>query len=71
MREKLASKLSLYGMAMSTIYLVSCSEESLIWTFQYMGLFFILSEAVSIFENLAELGLVMPKKIIKVLGEKK
>ena len=49
---------------MGSFWIVSRLEPTLFWSFHYAGIFLILTELVSILENLSELGMKLPMKLV-------
>lgn len=69
--RKAAWKFIRYGLAIMTIYLLSIADKKIFgWTFNYIVIFFILTEVVSNFEKLALLGLKIPTKLMSMLNDK-
>ena len=66
---RLADKVGKYGIAMASIWIIAVLEPTLRFTFHYMGIFLILTELISNFENLALLGLKLPAKLISRINK--
>lgn len=69
MGQPFAKKFILYGIAMITALLMGSSHVGFSWVFEYLGVYFILSEVLSIFEKLALLGLKLPQKLVSRVNE--
>ncbi len=66
---RLADKVGKYGIAMASVWIIAVLEPSLRFAFHYMGIFLILGELISNFENLALLGLKLPAKLISKINK--
>ena len=68
--RRIASKISGYGFAMISVWILSAVEPGLFgWVFRYTGLFFIITELLSNFEKLALIGIKIPTALIAKLNE--
>lgn len=67
---KALHKFLLYITALTTAYLVSCLDVPVVGYFYlYVGAFISITEATSIFENLAIFGFKLPNKFLSKLNE--
>lgn len=64
MGQPMAKKITLYSFAMIGVFLASESHPYLFWALEYTGVYFVLSEVLSIFEKLALFGLLLPAKLL-------
>lgn len=67
--QPMARKVMLYGFALTGALLASKSHSSLGFIFQYLAIYFSLSETLSIFEKLSLLGLKLPTKLLGTVNE--
>jgi phage-related holin len=61
-------KVGNYGLAMASVWVLSSVNDQLAWTFNYMGIFIILTEIFSNFEKLSLLGMHTPTKLLSKLN---
>lgn len=69
MGQPMAKKITLYGFALSGAFLASEAHPYLFWTLEYTGVYFVLSEVLSIFEKLALWGLELPARLLGTVNE--
>lgn len=68
--SKFCDKTVKYSVVLGSFWIVSRLEPTLYWSFHYAGIFLILTELVSILENLSELGMKLPMKLISKINSK-
>jgi toxin secretion/phage lysis holin len=69
MGQPMARKICLYSIAIFSAAILSNSSSIFDWFPVYLGIFFILSEVLSIFEKLALLGVPIPTSIIERVND--
>lgn len=68
--RKIAKKISIYFMALASVWILSCSSPLVFgWVFNFFGIFLIMTELFSNFEKLALLGLEIPTKMLSKLND--
>lgn len=65
----MARKICLYSIAIFSASILSNSSSLFDWFPIYLGIFFIVSEVLSIFEKLALLGVPIPTSIIERVND--
>jgi toxin secretion/phage lysis holin len=58
-----------YGFAMASVWVLVAVEPFFSWTFRAVGIFIIITELFSVFENLSLLGFKIPVKIISKINK--
>jgi len=67
--RKIAHKISMYFLALSSVWILVCASPELFgWSFNFFGVFLIMTELFSNFEKLALLGLNLPTKLLSKLN---
>ena len=69
MGQPTAKKVSLYAVSLFSVFILGLSHWSFGWMFEYLCVYYIISEILSIFEKLALLGLRLPQRIISRVNE--
>lgn len=69
MGQPMARKVALYSIAIFSAAILSNSSEYFNWFPEYLGVYFILSEILSVFEKLALLGVPLPAGAINKVNE--
>lgn len=68
--RKIAHKMSVYFLALASVWILACSSPTAFgWTFNFFGIFLIMTEMFSNFEKLALLGLEIPTKLLSKLND--
>lgn len=68
--SRTATKIGRYGVGLASIWILSCLEPDLFgWSFQFFGVFFVLTEVFSNFEKLSLLGLKLPTQLLAKLNK--
>lgn len=69
MGQPFAKKVALYGAALSAVYVLAQSEHAMFgWMFEWTVIYLIISESLSIFENLAIFGFKTPSHILSTIN---
>lgn len=69
MGQPMARKVSLYAIAILSAAVLSSTSKYFAWFPEYLGIYFIISEVLSVFEKLALLGVPIPTGIVKRVNE--
>lgn len=70
MGRKASGKLIRYALGLLSVYCLALADPKLFsWAFNYVGVFFVMTEVVSNFEKLSLLGLKIPTKLMSKLNE--
>jgi len=67
--RKIAEKLSIYFLALASVWILQCASPVLFgWVFSFFGIFLIMTELFSNFEKLALLGVQIPTKLLSKIN---
>lgn len=64
MGQPMARKVTLYSFALIGAFIASETHPYLFWALEYVGVYFVLSEVLSIFEKLSLWGLQLPTRLL-------
>jgi phage-related holin len=67
--SRAGSKVAKYFLALVTAYFLSVAENRFEWVVGSLGVFFVLTEAISNFEKLSLLGLTLPTSILAKIND--
>ncbi len=71
MGQPLSKKIALYGAALFTVFVLSQAERVMFgWMFEWMTIYLILSESLSIFENLSIFGFRTPVRVVALINDR-